>query len=88
MLLVHSVSVGDKPHKTSSEVMFMKPVKKKTQLIFSHRLAKYLLKQGFPIIDLVTSKKTGQIMYCFKNSPALQKAMDEFAAEHSFQQAQ
>lgn len=52
---------------------------KKAQIIFTPQLARFLLKQGFTMIDLKPDKtKAHDSIYVFRNDEGLQEAMTEF----------
>lgn len=54
---------------------------KQTQVVMTADLARYLINQGFNIIDLDAAKRDSkQTVFIFKYSDELQKAMDIYFA--------
>lgn len=51
----------------------------KRRVIFSLPLCKYLLRQGFRLVDVALScKDKTKTVFIFENTPALEKAMQDY----------
>jgi hypothetical protein len=54
-------------------------IDKKSFIIYSQKLAGYLMQKGFVLIDMQPDmKKTGKNVFFFNDTPQLKSAMDEY----------
>lgn len=53
--------------------------KRKTYICYSLRLARFLISQGFEVIDIAPNKKVPILnVYFFKNTPELEQQVEKF----------
>lgn len=54
-------------------------VEKKSFIIYSQKMAGYLMQKGFVLVDMQPDlKKSGRNVFFFKDSPQLKSAIDEY----------
>jgi hypothetical protein len=60
-------------------MIVMNNTDKKTYIVYSQKMAGYLMQRGFVLIDMQPDlKKTGRNVFFFYNTPQLKSAIDEY----------
>lgn len=66
-------------HKQTEGLFIIEFVKKQNRIIYSQRMAGYLMQKGFVLISMQPDlKKSGRNVFFFVDTPQLKSAIDEY----------